>query len=85
MHGKADVHGTVQVRHGFGFAQSGASDFVSHVHSIGGRSGGLWVACATFPTVTPLLYRNVRTSRTPYLYLSGCNLQRSEEHKHRWF
>ena len=35
MHGKADIHGTVQIGHGFGLARRGAGDFVSHAPSIG--------------------------------------------------
>ena len=35
MHGKADIHGTIQVGRDFGFAQGGAGDFVCHAPSIG--------------------------------------------------
>ena len=35
MHGKADIHGTIQIGRGFGFAQGGAGDFVCHAPSIG--------------------------------------------------
>ena len=41
--------------------------------------------CATSLTVTQLLYQNVRKDRMPFLYLSGCNLQRSKEHKNHLF
>ena len=41
--------------------------------------------CATSLTVTRLLYQNVRKDRMPFLYLSGCNLQRSKEHKNHLF
>ena len=45
----------------------GSSGFV-HALIIGTGRGGLWVAVDSSQTVTPLPYRNVSTSRTPYLY-----------------
>ena len=35
MHSEADVHSTIQIGRGLGFAQSGAGDFVSHADIIG--------------------------------------------------
>ena len=52
MHSEADVHSTVQVGHGFGFAQSGAGDFVSHADIIGTGLDALGQMVDTCPTVT---------------------------------
>ena len=52
MHGKADIHGTIQVGRGFGFAQSRAGDFVSHADIIGTGWGHLGASVDTLPTGT---------------------------------
>ena len=52
MHGKADIHGTIQVGRGLGFAQSGAGDFVSHADIIGTGFGDLGSVVDALLTVT---------------------------------
>ena len=65
MHGKADIHGTVQIGHGFGLAQCRAGNgegLIDHDDIIGTGSGTLGVRVDTLPNCPPhpLFYIIVR-------------------------
>ena len=55
MHSEADVHSTVQIGRGLGFAQSGAGDFVSHADIIGTGSDALGQMVDSAPIGTSVL------------------------------
>ena len=59
MHGKTDIHGTIQIGRGFGLAQSGAGDGeIVHATIIGTGSDALGSIGDTLPTVTSISYTN---------------------------
>ena len=59
MHGKTDIHGTIQIGRGFGLAQSGAGDGeIVHATIIGTGSDALGSIGDSLPTVTSISYTN---------------------------